>query len=90
MVCHSSFQRCWRRTSARRGSLRLSSSSCLSCILSWCSLALIAGFMAFLSDEQIPDGCECALAGDSHAVFVREDLADFFELRLGHDDFPLS
>ena len=54
------------------------------------SLALIAGFMALLSDEQIPDGRECALADDSHAVFMREDLTDFFQLRFGHDDFPLS
>jgi hypothetical protein len=35
--------------------------------------------------EQIPDWCECALADDSHAVFMREDLTDFFELSFGHD-----
>jgi len=42
----------------------------------------------FLSDKEIPDWCECALADDSHAVFMREDLTDFFQLRFGHDDSP--
>lgn len=40
-----------------------------------------------LSDEQIPDGREGALAGDSHAVFTRHDLTDFFELSFGHGLF---
>ena len=36
--------------------------------------------------EQIPDWCEATLADDSHAVLMRHDLADFFQLCFGHDD----
>ena len=43
--------------------------------------------MVFLSDKQMPDGREATLAGDSYAVFVVEDLADFFQLCFGHDAF---
>ena len=44
-------------------------------------------FMLCPLNEQIPDWCEATLADDSHAVFVREDLTDFFQLRFGHDAF---
>ena len=37
-------------------------------------------------NEQIPDWCEATLADDSHAVLMRHDLADFFQLCFGHDD----
>lgn len=44
------------------------------------------GFMLCPLYEQIPDWCEATLADDSHAVFGCHDLADFFQLRLCHDD----
>ena len=43
-------------------------------------------FMLCPLNEQIPDWCEATLADDSHAVFGCHDLADFFQLRLCHDD----